>query len=116
MTSAPAPAPLLEEQRQLARERIQRAAGAVLTGKGLAATVDDVARAAGVSVRTVFRHCGTRERMIVEAVRAQLRQYGDALPRPAPGTEVAPWLHDLLLEMHRLNAQLGRGYWELAAL
>src|SRR5207253_2457826 len=67
-------------------------------------------------VRTVFRHYGTRDHMIVTALRAQLRQYRETLPRPEPDAELATWLHELFVEVHRLNADLGHAYWELAAL
>ena len=107
---------LAEEQRNLARGRIEQAAVAVLRERGLAATVEEVAAAAGVSVRTVFRHYGTRDHMIVTALRAQLRQYRETLPRPEPDAELATWLHELFVEVHRLNADLGHAYWELAAL
>ena len=107
---------LAEEQRNVARARIERAAAEVLRDRGLAATVEEVAAAAGVSVRTVFRHYGTRDHMVVTALRAQLRRYRDTLPRPAADAELSPWLHDLLVEIHRLNADLGHAYWELAAL
>jgi len=106
----------VEEQRQLARDRIQRAAIAVLRDKGLAATVDEVAAVAGVSIRTVFRHYGTRDHMIASALRAQLRHYGDTLPRPRVDGPLEDWLPALLQRVHRLNAELGRAYWELAAL
>ena len=115
-TDPPAPAPLLVEQRQLARDRVERAAWSVLRDKGLAATVEDVAAAAAVSIRTVFRYYGTRDHMIVSALRAQLQHYGDTLPRPGQDATLGPWLHDLLVEVHRLNAEQGRAYWELAAL
>jgi AcrR family transcriptional regulator len=46
---------LLEEHRRTARERILRAARVVLAERGLAARVEDVAEAAAVSRRTVFR-------------------------------------------------------------
>ena len=88
----------------------------MLRDKGLAATVDEVATVAGVSVRTVFRHFGTRDHMVATALRAQLRRYRDTLPRPAPDAELETWLNELLIEVHRLNADLGRAYWELAAL
>jgi AcrR family transcriptional regulator len=107
---------LAEEQRGVARARIERAAAAVLRDRGLAATVEEVAAAGGVSVRTVFRHYGTRDHMVVTALRAQLRQYRDTLPRPAPDADLSIWLHDLLVEIHRLNADLGHAYWELAAM
>src|SRR5436309_990485 len=104
---------LAEEQRLVARTRIERAAASVLRAKGLAATVEEVASAAGVSVRTVFRHYGTRDHMIVTALRGQLREYRDTLPRPAEDAELSVWLHELMAEIHRLNADLGHAYWEL---
>src|SRR3954451_15336872 len=106
---------LAEEQRLVARTRIERAAASVLRAKGLAATVEEVAAAAGVSIRTVFRHYGTRDHMIVTALRGELRHYRDTLPRPAADAELSTWLRDLLIEVHHLNAEAGRAYWELAA-
>jgi AcrR family transcriptional regulator len=109
------PAPLADEQRRLARARIERAALTVLGREGMASTVDDVAAEAGVSVRTVFRHYGTRDHMIAIALRSQLQHYGDALPRPDKGAPLDDWLPKLLVEVHRRNAEMGRAYWELAA-
>ena len=108
--------PLVEEQRQLARDRIKRAAVEVLRDKGLGATVEEVATVAGVSIRTVFRHFGTRDHMIASALRAQLIHYGDTLPRPRVDGPLEDWLPALLQAVHGLNAELGRAYWELAAL
>jgi AcrR family transcriptional regulator len=107
--------PLAEEHRRVARDRIERAALAVLGREGLAATVEDVAAAAGVSERTVFRHYGTRDHMIATALRSQLQHYGDTLPRPDKDGTLDGWLPKLLVEVHRRNAELGRAYWELAA-
>lgn len=109
------PAPLADEQRRLARDRIERAALTVLGREGMASTVEDVAAEAGVSVRTVFRHYGTRDHMIAIALRSQLQHYGDALPRPDKGVQLDDWLPKLLVEVHRRNAEMGRAYWELAA-
>jgi AcrR family transcriptional regulator len=100
----------------VARDRIERAAMQVLADKGLSATVEEVAAAAAVSIRTVFRHYGTRDHMIATALRNQLFHYRDTLPVPEPGASLEAWLPALLEEVHRVNAELGRGYWELAAL
>ena len=107
---------LLHEQRQLARDRIERAALRVLADKGLSATAEEVALEAGVSIRTVFRHYGTRDHMIATALRTQLLHYGDTLPVPEPGATLETWLPELLCEVHRVNAVMGRAYWEMAAL
>lgn len=114
-------ASLADEKRDLARARILRAARIVLAARGLATTVDDVAAAANVSRRTVFRHFETRERLLAEAIREGLRSYSQQLPTAGLPTEashadVAAWLHNLLVTVHRLNANNGRIYWELAAL
>jgi AcrR family transcriptional regulator len=107
---------LAEEQRDVARARIVRAARKVLADRGLATTIDDVAEAAGVSRRTVFRHFATREGLIAVALREGLRSYAHQIPPPPDGDDVGPWLLDVLLAAHRLNAGNGRIYWELSAL
>ena len=47
---------LAEEQRQLTRSRIRRAAMQVVARRGFDATVEEIARVSGVSPRTIFRH------------------------------------------------------------
>lgn len=113
--ASPGPASLAQEQRDLARSRIVRAARRVLAERGLATTVDDVAEAAGVSRRTVFRHFSTRENLFAVAIRDGLRTYGEHLP-PAPKADLDSWLLDVLQAAHRLNAGNGRIYWELSVL
>ena len=100
---------LLHEQRQVARDRIEEAARRVLATKGLGATVEEVASEAGVSIRTVFRHYGTRDHMIATALRSQLHHYSDTLPVPGPEATLEAWLPELLLEVHRVNAFAGPG-------
>ena len=114
--SETASATLADEQRDVARTRIVRAARTVLATKGLATTVDDVAEEAGVSRRTVFRHFATRENLFAVALREGLRSYGDQLPAGGPGSDVSAWLLGILTAAHRLNARNGRVYWELSAL
>lgn len=109
---------LIEEQRDVARTRIVRAAQRKLAVRGLATTVDDVASAAGVSRRTVFRHFTTREHLFAVAIRAVMQSYADHLPAAPEGdaADVDGWLRDVLHTAHRLNARNGRIYWELSAL
>jgi AcrR family transcriptional regulator len=111
----PASASLAQEQRDVARTRIVRAARRVLAERGLATTVDEVAEAAGVSRRTVFRHFSTRENLFAVALRDGLRTYGEHLP-PVPADDLDSWLLDVLVAAHRLNAGNGRIYWELSVL
>jgi AcrR family transcriptional regulator len=107
---------LVEAQRDLARARILRAAGEVLSTRGLTATMDDVAEVAGVNRRTVFRHFATRDSLFAQAILAGVHRYGQQLPVPPEEGELGAWLRELLLVTHRLNADNGRVFWEIAAL
>jgi len=112
-----APTPLLaDEQRDVARSRILIAAMTVLALRGLDATVDDVAETAGVNRRTVFRHFATRDGLFAAAIREGVRRYAQQLPAPPEADDLRSWLLDLLLVTHRLNAENGRIYLELAGL
>jgi AcrR family transcriptional regulator len=108
--------PLADEQRDVARSRILGAAMSVLAQRGLDATVDDVAAAAGVNRRTVFRHFATRDGVFAAAIREGVRRYAQQLPAPPDADDLRAWLLDLLRVTHRLNAENGRIYLELAGL
>ena len=98
------------------RARIVRAARGVLAERGLDTTVEDVADAAGMSRRTVFRHFATRDALLAEAVREGIRSYGEHLVPAHDGEDLDRWLVDAMVTVHRLNARHGRIYWELAGL
>jgi AcrR family transcriptional regulator len=106
--------PLADEQRDVTRSRILRAARIVLAARGLAATVDDVAEGAGVSRRTVFRHFATRDGLFAAAIKEGVRRYALRIPAPPEDDDLRAWLLDLLVVVHQLNAGNGRIYWELA--
>ena len=105
-----------EAQRDLARARILRAAGQVLATRGLTATMDDVAEIAGVNRRTVFRHYATRDGLLAQAILAGVHRYGQQLPTAPEHGDLRAWLRELLVVTHRLNADNGRVFWEIAAL
>src|SRR5690242_8762878 len=110
---------LAGEQREVAKQRILRAAGAALAARGLAATVDDVAEAAGVSRRTIFRYFATRDALFVAVIRAGVRRYAEQLPAPPEppgGGDLHAWLAELLAVTHRLNARNGRVFWDLVGV
>jgi AcrR family transcriptional regulator len=107
---------LADEQRELAQARILRAAGAALAARGLAATVDDVAEAAGISRRTVFRHFATRDALFSAVIRAGVRRYAEQIPAPFADDGLRGWLADLLEVTHRLNARNGRVFWDLVGV
>lgn len=104
-----------DDPRAAVRERIVRGARVGLAARGLAVRVEDVAAAAGVSRRTVFRYFETRESLLAAALRDSMRSYGDHVPRPEPDVELDEWLRVALVAVHRMNAQHGRVYFELAS-
>jgi len=106
---------LADEQREVAQARILRAAGSVLAARGLAATVDDVAEAAGVSRRTIFRHFVTRDALFVAVIRAGIRRYGEQIP-PPEDDDLRGWLRELLAVTHKLNTGNGRVFWDLVGV
>ena len=98
------------------RARILHAARVVLAERGLATTVDDVAEAADLSRRTVFRAFATRDRLIAEAVRDGIRSYAEHVPPPPAEPDLDRWLGAAMSAVHNLNVRHGRIYWELAGL
>lgn len=62
-TTPPSERPLRADARRN-RERIVAAARAVFTRQGADAQIDDIARAAGVGVGTVYRHFPTKEALL----------------------------------------------------
>jgi AcrR family transcriptional regulator len=106
------PAP---DHRDRVREQIVRGARAQLAAHGLSVRVEDVAVAAGVSRRTVFRYFATREALLAAALAESMRSYGEHVPRPHDGVVLEEWLEEAFVAIHRMNAHHGRVYFELAA-
>ncbi len=84
------------------RERILAAARTVFAERGVDAQMDDVARAAGVGVGTVYRHFPHKEALLGELVAEKFRVFGD-------NAEVAlqvedPW--EAFTGLLRANAEL----------
>ncbi len=102
------------QRREIIEKHLVRAARSVVAERGLATRMEDVAAAAGVSRRTVFRYFRTRDKILIAALESGMRSYGDHLPRLTADSDPARWLEDALVALHRMNAQHGRLYWEIA--
>jgi AcrR family transcriptional regulator len=84
------------------RERILAAARTVFAERGVDAQMDDVARAAGVGVGTVYRHFPHKEALLGELVAEKFRLFGD---NAEAALEVEdPW--DAFAGLLRANAEL----------
>jgi AcrR family transcriptional regulator len=61
------------------RALLLEAAGAVFAARGVAASTEEVARAAGVGVGTLFRHFPTKEALLEAVYRVRMRRMADEL-------------------------------------
>ncbi|HXY43922.1 MAG TPA: TetR/AcrR family transcriptional regulator [Acidimicrobiales bacterium] len=104
-----------EESRALARARILQGAVSVLAEKGFDATIDDVAAAARVSRRTVFRHFATQGELHVAAVNDVMEVIGGELRAlPPPHADVEAWLTECSVRLHGLIRRVvGRAFWDV---
>src|ERR1700719_4469877 len=59
------------------RERVLEAAKTVFSAGGPDASLEDVARRAGVRIGTLSRHCRTREALFEAVYRREVQQLGD---------------------------------------
>lgn len=105
---------LVEQRRRATEEHLVKAARRVAAEKGLATTMDDVAAAAGVSRRTVFRYFATRDELLTATLESGLRSFDERIPRISSGEDPGEWLESAMVAIHRLHAKNGRLYWELA--
>jgi AcrR family transcriptional regulator len=106
---------LSEEAHNRARTRILDGAMATLAERGLEASVDEVARAAGVSRRTVFRHFASQGELFAASITEVWRVIDDGIPAPpTPGMDMDVWLTETSVAMHALLRQvIGRAFWDV---
>jgi len=112
MTASGVPT-LADDKRQATVTRILRSARLFLAEHGLDVTVEEIAEAAGVSRRTLFRYFPTRDQLVAAAIGAGLERYGQLLPA-YHGGDWRAWLDQLCRAVHQMNDSCGPGFWELA--
>jgi AcrR family transcriptional regulator len=90
------------------RQRLLEAAKAVFAEKAAAASLEEIARAAGVGIGTLYRHFPTRDALIEAVYRHEAEQLGLAATRLAdkhpPVTALREWL---LVFVDYLDAKYG---------
>lgn len=78
------------------RQALVAAAGDAFTKHGVSASLDDVARAAGVGPGTLYRHFPTRDQLVLAVIDDGLRglcEYGESLlAEPDPVAALRNWL------------------------
>jgi AcrR family transcriptional regulator len=85
--------------------------------KGLATlsvTVDEIARIAGVSRRTVFRYFPSRDELLAKAAVAGQIEFDKRLPRYAGDGEWRLWLSALCRDLHAAHGRFCPTIWEMS--
>lgn len=112
----PPPPSLAAAQLALTRGRILAAARQMLVAHGLNATVEQIAKSAGVSQRTIFRHYSSHDQLVSEAMREIFREVWLPLDLPDPRQDLHAFLYELMITSHTRNAEMiGRMFWDLLA-
>jgi AcrR family transcriptional regulator len=101
-----------EDKLRVTVERILSGARRVLGERGFAITVDEIAEAAGVSRRTVFRHFPNRDDLLVAAIEHGMKAYPERVPA-YEGGDWEGWWQAVCERVHRTSSTYGPGYWEL---
>lgn len=106
---------LREDARDRTRARIVDGVMAAMVEGGLDVTVDDVAAAACVSRRTIFRHFSTHGELLAAGIRETLHVLAKAAPAPpALDADVRVWLVDSSIAIHQMLRDLvGRTFWDI---
>jgi AcrR family transcriptional regulator len=106
---------LRDDSRSRARARIIQGALVALATFGLGATIEEVAEAAGVSRRTVFRHFPSHGELLAASIYQGLSALDNHAPQPpSPGTDIEQWLIDSVVVLHTaVRELLGRAFWDI---
>lgn len=104
---------LQDKKRQATVDHLVQAALAGMVERGLDVTVEEVARIAGVSRRTVFHHFATRDDLLAAAALAAQAQFDQSLPVYAGDGDWRTWLSELCRAVHSAKAADSRGLWEM---
>ena len=99
------------------RERVLDAAEIVLADVGVTATMDEIAEAAGIGRRTLFRYFPSREDLIAAAIERRYQRldqevFDDAHLEADDPDEL---IRRVLTTTHRVAAQMGKAHWQVAA-
>ncbi|ARH90508.1 TetR/AcrR family transcriptional regulator [Streptomyces sp. MOE7] len=88
---APLPRPSLTERRKAETQlEIARTAAALFAERGAAVTANEIARTAGVALRTFYRYFRTKEDAVAPLLAVGVRQWIDDLAAPADGPDAPP--------------------------
>ncbi len=106
------------------RQKILATAEDVFAREGLAASVDDIARRAGVGIGTLYRHFPTKDALIAEIVIARIDRVAERAEQlagsPTPGAALVELIEHMVAESATkrdlVDALGGSAWFETAAV
>ena len=99
------------------RERVLDAAEVVLAEVGVTATMDEIAVAAGIGRRTLFRYFPTREQLIAAAIARGYQRLDEEVFDEVhlEADDAEGLIRRVLKTTHRVAARMGKAHWQVAA-
>jgi AcrR family transcriptional regulator len=107
---------LLDDPKALPRLKLLRATVRLIADRGLDVTMDEIAEAAGINRRTLFRQVESRDVLVADALSSSMDWYETQIERAVPAEQpLEEWIAALALQMMEIHRAAGLGYWQLAA-
>ncbi len=105
--------PLVRRRRDSVLDAVQP----LLAAEGVDVTMDQLADAAGIGRRTLFRYFPSKEALVAAAVRRSYDQLLAEVFDAPPAEEVGPeeLVRTVLRRTHEVAERMGRAHWQVAA-
>jgi AcrR family transcriptional regulator len=112
---------VLRDPRALFRLRVLRAARSLLAEQGLGVSMNDIAAAAGVGRRSLFRHFDSRDALVAQVFSDALDVYHASLLATTEAhlrvtdPPFETWLETLVEHFQAAVTEIGLAYWQMTA-
>jgi AcrR family transcriptional regulator len=107
---------LLDNPKSVTRYRVLRSTRPLLAERGLSVSMDDIAEAAGISRRSLFRHFDSRNALIADALESAMELFdGELQDALAADGDVRDWLEALTRRLLTVQRRAGVAFWHLAS-
>jgi AcrR family transcriptional regulator len=107
---------LLDNPKSLTRYRVLRSTRPLLAERGLSVSMDDIAEAAGVSRRSLFRHFDSRNALIADALKSSIEIFdGEFQGALVADGDLRDWLEALTRRLLMVQRRAGVAFWQLAS-
>jgi AcrR family transcriptional regulator len=107
---------LLDNPKAVTRYRVLRSTRPLLAERGLSVSMDDIAEAAGVSRRSLFRYFDSRNALIADALESAMELFdGEFQGALAADGDLRDWLETLTRRLLTVQRRAGVAFWHLAS-